>query len=181
MPRQPLLLMALCLLPALCLKGQVNTNVTKYQTIYVSQKVDSMPQYKGGEEEFFRTVEENFRVNNQISRDCGSNICTLIVDFVVSEKGETADFKFGGSGIVSVEEEMKRVLSGLPNWKPAICKNEPCPCRVYIPFRFVIENQQFSLVTTGNEMLVGHKTDNKILKWVIVLGCLAGFYLLWMK
>lgn len=161
--------------------GQEKTNFTTYQTIYVSTEVDSMPQFKGGEDDFFRRVEESFRVNDQIIKASGKRTCILIADFVVSEQGEVSDIRFGGSGIIPVEEEMKRVLSLLQNWKPAVCQGQNCACRIYIPFRYVIDGQQFALVNAGNELLVGHKKGNAVLKWVIVLGCLTGFYFLWMK
>jgi len=175
-----IILIGICCLALQSAKAQGQSE-QQFQTIIINSMVDSRPEFSGGEDEFFRLVEENFRVNNQIERDCGNKTHILIAEFIVDKFGMLTDISFGGSGIVSAENEMKRVLESLPGWKPAVKDREACSCRVYIPFRFIINNQQFVLTNSGTEMVVGHSKKNKLLKVTIVIACLVGFYFLWVK
>ena len=150
-------------------------------TIYISTQVDTRPEYKEGPDAFFQFIEENFRITDLINRLCAQNVNSIIVSFLVNDKGQLSDFKFGGSGIIPVEEEMKRTLSTSPEWKPATYGGQPCDCRVYINFRYTVTDYHFSINTSNNEMVVGYNPENKVLKYFIVAICLLIFYSVWTK
>lgn len=151
---------------------------TIYNTVYTDSKVDSLPQFPGGEEEIWRFIMENFRVNSGIITEAGDGENVFVVSMIIDADGNAADFTFHQSYNSLVEKEMLRVLEMMPPWKPAWAAGETVPSRVYLPVRYLIDNRELYITNSGVDLVVGNTKKNKGIKWLLVGISVILFYVL---
>lgn len=149
-----------------------------YNTVYTDSMVDSMPQFPGGEEDIWRLIMENFRVNSGIANEAGTIENVFVVTLIVDEDGNTTDIAFHQSYNSLVEKEMLRVLEMMPPWKPAVTDGLPVPCRVYFPVRYLIDNRELYITNSGVDLVVGNAKKSKGLKWALAGISIILFYVL---
>ena len=99
--------------------------------------VEEMPQFKGGDlTEFQKYCQQNI-VYPDIAFD--NNITgVVIVQFVVTKKGEVEQAEVIRSVNPALDEEALRVVNSSPKWTPGKQRNVPASVRFTVPIRFMI-------------------------------------------
>jgi hypothetical protein len=151
------------------------TQKKKYNTVYTDKNVDILPSYPGGEYELFQFIQEKFRVNSLMEETATSELNMFAVNFIVDTSGNLNDIQFYKSTNTYVEKEIRRIIAGMPKWKPAIKDGKNTVSRIYIPIKYKINNNEFQILNQGPELFVVHRKKNFLLKTIIVLGCLTFF------
>lgn len=150
-----------------------------FNTVYVNSDIDNLPSYPGGEDEMYQFIHDYFHVNNSISREnSDSSLQVLIVNFIVDSTGHISDIKYSQSYNLQIELEITRVMKQMPVWNPGIKNGVPVSARVYLPINFIITGNEFNIVNSQTEMIVGNKNKNKVLKFSIIGVCVVFMYLL---
>ncbi|HBS86511.1 MAG: hypothetical protein A2W91_20040 [Bacteroidetes bacterium GWF2_38_335] len=137
-----------------------------YNTLYANQVVDTMPDFPGGEEELYRFIEENFHYTS-----FRSQTDIIVLSFIVDSLGKLSDIFFDHSPSIRIENELIRIVSIMPAWKPGIYLGQPVPVRVYIPLRYILNKHEFTIINSGTELVVGYDKSTLIFKLAIVFIC----------
>ena len=145
-------------------------------TVYVYSKLDRSARFKGGDEDLYNYISNNFHASFTMQGETGSTRQVMVLDFLVDTLGKISDIKFSNSIYDDIEREMKRTFEQMPRWKPAYKDGKKVYSRVYLPIRYIINENQFLILNSGNEMVVGNSHKNKLLKWLIVIVCVFTMY-----
>lgn len=99
--------------------------------------VQEMPEFIGGEPKLYKYLGENTKYP-AIPLDNGIE-AKLYVQFIVNKDGSISDVKVLNPQGYGFDEEAKRVISEMPNWKPG--KQRGSKVRVYyvIPINFALK------------------------------------------
>jgi periplasmic protein TonB len=97
--------------------------------------VEQMPSFPGGEDALQIYLAKNIKYP-QIAKD-NSITGVVVLQFVVERDGNITDVKvlkpLGGG----CEEEAKRVVKSMPNWKPGKQNGKAVPVYYTLPVRFI--------------------------------------------
>ena len=93
---------------------------------------DQLPQFQGGDKAMQKYLVENLRCPAGLDSIRG----TVIVRFVVSETGKTGSFKIQRSLNPQFDEEVIRVIKGMPDWIPGTNEGKAVPVYYTLPVRF---------------------------------------------
>lgn len=108
----------------------------KGKTVYI--KADAMPAYAGGNSEMMKYLKDNLQYPNP-ARETGEE-GTVFVDFVVDKTGKVTDVVANDAVNDDVNSLLKtesiRVVSTMPDWKPATHKGKIVAAAYSIPIKF---------------------------------------------
>lgn len=109
---------------------------SKGKTIYM--KADAMPVYTGGNSEMMKYLKDNLQYPNT-ARETGEE-GTVFVDFVIDKTGKVTDVVANDAVNDDVNSFLKtesiRVVSTMPDWKPATHKGKIVAAAYSIPIKF---------------------------------------------
>jgi len=91
-----------------------------------------MPEFPGGEEALFKFLKRNLR----FPRFEENNSSTVYVAFIIETDGQIGPISILKSGGISFDEEVIRVVSKMPKWKPGANEGENVPVRFKMPVKF---------------------------------------------
>jgi len=96
--------------------------------------MDSLPEFPGGQDELFKFISKNIRYPQQAKnkRIRGK----VLVQFVITDKGKVSDVEVIKSAHPLLDEEARRVVSSMPNWKPAKFMGEHVNVMYQVPINF---------------------------------------------
>jgi TonB family protein len=108
----------------------------KGKTVYI--KADEMPVYTGGDAEMMKYLKDNLKYPDG-AKDSGEE-GTVFVDFVVDKTGKVKDVVANDAVNDDVNSLLKnesvRVVSSMPNWKPARNKGKTVDAAYSLPIKF---------------------------------------------
>ena len=108
----------------------------KGKTVYI--KADEMPVYTGGDAEMMNYLKDNLKYPDD-AKDSGEE-GTVFVDFVVDKTGKVKDVVANDAVNDDVNSLLKnesvRVVSSMPNWKPARNKGKTVDAAYSLPIKF---------------------------------------------
>ena len=104
--------------------------------IYEINEVDMPPQFYGGETKMELFIKENLKWPSEDFGYSGN----VIINAKVNEDGQLDSIRIKKSLCSFCDNEAKRVVSIMPDWKPAIKNNKIVKCRIDIPIRFEMKN-----------------------------------------
>ena len=99
--------------------------------------VEQMPEFPGGEAALYKYIGENVRYPEKATN--ASQQGTVRVKFVVNEDGSISNVTVARELGFGMDDEAKRVVSGMPKWRPG--KNNGKAVKVYynLPIKFVLQ------------------------------------------
>jgi len=98
--------------------------------------VKEMPSFPGGNEALLRYIMEH--VNYPPDAAANGIQGTVLLRFVVSATGDVTRVEVTRSANPLLDEEARRVISGLPRWKPGKQDGNPVPVWFSVPVIFVL-------------------------------------------
>jgi len=124
---------------------------TKVEKTEISETVEEMPIYSGGEMELFKFLSENVAYPEEAILKGISGL--VYVSFVVMEDGSIKNAKVvrdigGGCG-----EEALRVVKLMPKWTPGKQDGEPVSIQYNLPIRFYLSRSQLKKAKKRNRKL----------------------------
>lgn len=99
--------------------------------------VEQNPEFPGGEAALYKYLNENVRYPEKATN--ANQQGTVRVKFVVNEDGSISQVSVGRELGFGMDEEAKRVVAGMPRWKPG--RNNGKAVKVYfqVPIKFVLQ------------------------------------------
>ena len=119
-------------------KGQTYKDA-KGKVVFI--KAEQMPAYAGGDTEMMKYLKDNLQYPAQ-ARDDGEE-GTVFVDFVIDKTGKVTDVvasdAINNDVNPALRDESVRVVSTMPNWKPATQKGKAVDAAYSIPITFRLD------------------------------------------
>lgn len=124
------------LLLSACLAG------TPFDTLGQSKSpelrtVDQSAQYPGGGKALARFLSENLEYPESAKAFAIKG--NVIARFAVTEEGQIANIQIVRGLSADCDDEVRRVIEMMPDWKPAIMDGAPVATLIMIPIRFELE------------------------------------------
>lgn len=100
----------------------------------ITVPIQRMPQFPGGEKALYSFIQRNIRQDliSRANRIRG----VVVVSFVVQRDGRVGNIKVVRSLSPEIDQECIRVVSAMPQWKPAISGGRPIEIVHNLPFTF---------------------------------------------
>jgi bla regulator protein blaR1 len=133
---------------------KVNTveQVVKRDGNKIYNKVDIMPEFKGGTDELMKYLGNNIKYpkedlfkNSTEELVNGKKVPMLensglvLVNFVINKQGKVKDVKILKSVSAPLDNEAIRVIEGMPKWKPGKHKGKKVNVSFNLPIKFKLE------------------------------------------
>jgi len=103
-------------------------------TITSADKVDSPPNFPGGQEKFNEYIKKNLKYPKYDLANKSSGI--NFIRFVVEKDGSLTNIEPLRSFSTDSEKETIRLIKDSPKWTPAMAGGKPCRVRFTIPIKF---------------------------------------------
>lgn len=119
-------------------QDDISTKNLACDTTLAYWTVQTLPEYKGGNEKLLRDLNNNLKLGKQINGTCR-------FDFMVNCKGKTWGYKFDSGFDKKFENKFTETFSELQNWKPGKYKNENVDCSYSLILRIdkgIIKNNE---------------------------------------
>ncbi|KAA3436410.1 TonB family protein [Rufibacter hautae] len=130
------------------------------EKVYVT--AEQMPEFPGGQGAMLKYLANNFVINMGIDQDSLNG--TMVASFVISKEGKVTQVEIVKKLLPSLDQELVRVVSSMPNWKPGMVKGEPVAVRSSVPFKVVWKGLTpkgaIASVTAKNESPLPKKEKN---------------------
>jgi periplasmic protein TonB len=97
--------------------------------------------FPGGNKALLRFMENNIRDPRNGEEDLAQSV-KVQVKFVVGKDGQPTDFVVIGSGGEKFDNEVLRVLKGMPKWKPAWHHNQRVAMFFIMPVSFAVKENE---------------------------------------
>ena len=97
--------------------------------------VEESPEFPGGNVAMNKFIKENFNPPDPKAYNIAG---TCYISFVIDTMGKIKDIKVvkGIKGCVECDEEAKRLISIMPNWKPSSLNGKKQECKINYPVKF---------------------------------------------
>jgi protein TonB len=113
-----------------------------YSTIVLSQeskdtvftKVDKMPEFKGGEQEFTNYIYKHIHY----IPDLGDIIGKVYISFIINEIGNIDSVKVVKSLYEAYDKDAQTVIQNMPKWSPGTHHGKPVKVRQTIPIKYML-------------------------------------------
>jgi TonB family protein len=92
---------------------------------------DQMPEYNGGQEAMFKYLGSQLKYPDGVKASG-----TVFVSFIVKADGRVSNAQIKRSVAPELDKEALRVVSAMPNWKPAMKDGKPVDCEMVLPVKF---------------------------------------------
>lgn len=122
----------LSILFAFSLTLSANAQDSRLKKEVIIDPVETMPTFPGGMDSVYAYINKN----NQWYEKRKTVSGTVVVGFVVNEKGEISDIKILKKLYPTCDKEAVRLIENMPNWIPAIENGKPVAKRMVLPIRF---------------------------------------------
>lgn len=121
-------------------KSEVNNAKIQRDKDGVYNKVETMPEYPGGETALQTFVENNINYPQQALDQAAEG--TVRVSFIVDEKGNVVKplVITGANSNTALDQEALRVVQQMPKWKPGMVKGKTVKTRLSLPITFQLDS-----------------------------------------
>lgn len=129
-------ILAFCMM-GLCIQAEARTvclEASKADSVY--SVVDELPQFPGGQEALMGYLAKNLRYPDAMLKQRKSG--RVFAEFVVTKKGKISEVNIKKTVDEGFNEEVIRVLSAMPKWKPAIKEGKKVSFRMNLPIMFCL-------------------------------------------
>ncbi|MBS7564276.1 energy transducer TonB [Mucilaginibacter sp. Bleaf8] len=110
--------------------GEVQTNDSSRKPstnqIFSGADVDHEPEFPGGISRFYSFIANGLHIKEDFSG-------RIIASFVVEKKGNLANCQIEKGGPPSINQEVLKLISTSPQWKPVIRKGKKVRVQYYVP------------------------------------------------
>ncbi|RNI25927.1 energy transducer TonB [Rufibacter latericius] len=103
------------------------------EKVYVT--AEQMPEFPGGQTAMLKYLAGNFRINLGITQDSVNG--SMVASFVISKEGKVTQVEIVKKLLPSLDQELVRVVSSMPDWKPGMQNGQPVAVRSSVPFKVV--------------------------------------------
>tara|TARA_B100000508_G_scaffold139549_1_gene138151 strand:+ start:26425 stop:27543 length:1119 start_codon:yes stop_codon:yes gene_type:complete len=109
-----------------------------YEKVY--EKVDEMPEYKGGQQALYTYLGSNITY----PEDCKENKIegTVYASFIIDKNGKLTELVIKKGIHKSMDAEVIRVLSVMGDWKPGIKDGKPVKVQMTLPIKFAMPQEK---------------------------------------
>jgi TonB family protein len=94
---------------------------------------DEMPEYNGGQEAMMKYLASQLKYPDGVKASG-----TVFVSFLVKADGKVSNAQVKRGVTPELDKEALRVVSAMPNWKPAKKDGKPVDCEMVLPVRFAL-------------------------------------------
>lgn len=101
---------------------------------------DTLPQYPGGQDAMMKFLKENLQYP-ETARKAGTE-GVVYVQFIITSKGTVTDVKVKRSVEATIDAEVIRVVSMMPNWIPGKIDRKPVDTEMVLPVNFKLEKKK---------------------------------------
>ena len=159
----------LAVLPLLLLFVTINSAYAqdkKGEEIFV--EAEKNPEFPGGNEAFMKFLAEGIKYpviaqeNNEQGR--------VLANFVVEKDGTISNIKVVQGVTAALDAEAVRLLSSMPNWKPAEQRNQPVRFRFTLPIVFRLQGGSGESISPITPISADANEKGKMLDEVVVVG-----------
>jgi protein TonB len=109
-------------------------NTEKAEEPEILKTADVMPEFPGGLEALKRFLGKNLRMPSE--DQAPETAIRVVAHFVVDKDGSISAVDLMQSGGKAYDNEVKRVLSKMPHWKPGMQHGKPVAVYFYLPVVF---------------------------------------------
>ena len=88
----------------------------------------------------YNYFDNELRYPEEHRKDSINGIVT--VAFVINKEGKPEQLKIQNSLGAAFDNEVMRLIEGMPKWKPATLNNKPVPSKISVPFTFSIRKMK---------------------------------------
>ncbi|MCK8492386.1 M56 family metallopeptidase [Spirosoma sp. RP8] len=104
--------------------------------------VENSPEFPGGRNKLFEYLGQNLKYPESAQKAKAQG--KVFVSFIVTKTGEITDVKLEKGIGHGADEEAMRVISQMPNWKPAMQSGKPVNVKFNLPINFQLEDSDKS-------------------------------------
>lgn len=118
----------------------LKTEPAKPETIAISESdsaitiVDEKPEFPGGETEMMKFILKNFQYSKTDKKEGISNT-KIYVQFIIGKTGKIKNAKIVKGISPELDKEALRIISMMPEWKPAKLKGKPVDYKYLLPIQ----------------------------------------------
>ncbi len=136
---------------------------TESNGIIYPSNVSKPPQFQMGANDLHRYLEIKIRVAPSDKRVFGDNYVVVLYRLTIDSVGAVSDVEIresssttGGYSYDSrrLESEIKKVLTKMPNWTPAIVNSKNSKLSVYLPLKFRLEQNSVIMSSSKSTFLI---------------------------
>lgn len=124
-----------------CAEGHAQ-KIQKVDSIIKEEKtLESVPEFHGGDEAFFRYLEKNVVLpegfdNVKYLKENGNEYVPISVGFKIDVDGSIIDVKVLEKVNEALDKKAIEIVEKMPKWKPGIIAGKPVKVEYSIPVRF---------------------------------------------
>ena len=115
--------------------GQTESkSICKQDSLGIVIVSEIMPEFQGGTDSFYQFLRQNIEYPHFRGNVQG----TVVVKFVIDTAGKVCTPEVIISLHPLFDEEVLRVVSIMPDWKPALCEGKPISTYFTLPIKFFL-------------------------------------------
>jgi TonB family protein len=122
---------------------------------FKSNAVEELPQFPGGENAMYQYISENVNYPELAVESAMQG--TVHVEFIIEKNGSISNIEILRGVVTILDEEAKRVIKEMPNWKPGKLDGKPVRVQYTIPIKFSLSS------TNNSAYLYFEKGEKKFL------------------
>ncbi len=100
--------------------------------------LEQYPEFPGGEDAMAAFLKSNLKYPKKAQEEGESG--KVVLEFVVDRNGKISEIDFLKKAGFGFDDEAKRVMNMMPDWKPGKINGEPVKARYQIPILFELED-----------------------------------------
>lgn len=112
---------------------------TEKEVVKDFSELEVLPEFPGGEQAFYSFLGSELQYPSQAKSEGIEGV--VYTKFVISETGKISSVEILRSPNDELSEEAIRVVSSMPNWKPAVKDGKEVSAQYTIPIRFALDGE----------------------------------------
>lgn len=108
------------------------------ENTYDAEKLEQFPEFPGGEDAMAAFLKSNLKYPKRAQEEGESG--RVVLEFIVDKTGKISEIGFLRKAGFGFDDEAKRVMNMMPDWKPGKINGEPVKARYQIPIIFELED-----------------------------------------